>query len=47
MKQKKIIKSTGGFLTNKDVTVFKDQQKNKSPCQRIPKITKTIEKYKG
>lgn len=27
MKQKKIIKSTGGFLTDKDVTGFKEQQK--------------------
>ena len=27
MKQKKIIKSTGGLLTDKDVTVFKEQQK--------------------
>lgn len=27
MKQKKIIKSTGGFLTDKDATVFKEQQK--------------------
>ena len=27
IKQKKIIKSTGGFLTDKDVTVFKEQQK--------------------
>ena len=27
MKQKKIIKSTGGLLTDRDVTVFKEQQK--------------------
>ena len=27
MKQKKIIKSTGGLLTDKDVTTFKEQQK--------------------
>lgn len=27
MKQKKIIESTGGFLTDKDVTAFKEQQK--------------------
>jgi len=26
-KQKKIIKSTGGFLTDRDVTIFKEQQK--------------------
>ena len=26
-KQKKIIKTTGGFLTERDVTIFKDQQK--------------------
>ena len=28
-KQKKIIKSTGGLLTDKDVTTFKEQQKNR------------------